>query len=203
MYIVYTSDQCATSGSLVRPLCHPLQLQVGSSGLWQQPTTVHRAVLQQSAGIINDVPLHWRWLMIFTLTVGHAVPRHAGGAQGTLAAARVPAHIVTHTGGTVVAAQDYSRNHPISSKNYRGLFQSLNQKKSVSNTYNLLLNILALTISHQKLTFIAASNYTLLSQNEKRPLVFGWNLGILIIVYTSERKIERQREDCQKVAHHC
>ena len=53
-----------------------------------------------STGIINDVPLHWRWLMIFTLTVGHAVPRHAaGGAQGTLAA-RVPAHIVTHTGGT-------------------------------------------------------------------------------------------------------
>ena len=82
-------------------------------------------------------------------------------------------------------------------------FQPVNQKKSVSNTYNLLLNILALTISHQKLTFIAASNYTLLSQNEKRPLVFGWNLGILIIVYTSERKIERQREDCQKVAHHC
>ncbi len=38
---------------------------------------MHRAVLQQSAGIINDVPLHWRWLMIFTLTVGHAVPRLA------------------------------------------------------------------------------------------------------------------------------
>jgi hypothetical protein len=121
---------------------------------------VHRAVLQ---GIINDVPLHWRWLMIFTLTVGHAVPRHAGGAQGTLAAARVPAHIVTHIGGTAVAAQAYNRNNHISSKNYRGLFWPVSQKKSDSNTYNLLLNILITTISHQKMTFIAALNYTLFS----------------------------------------
>ena len=33
---------------------------------------MHRAVLQQFAGIINNVPWHWRWLVIFTLTVGHA-----------------------------------------------------------------------------------------------------------------------------------
>ena len=102
--------------------------------------------------------MHWRWLMIFTLTVGHAVPRHAGGAQGTLAAARVPAHIVTHTGGTAVAAQDYSRNHHISSKNYRGLFWSLNQKKTDSNTYDLLMYILVLTIFYRNMIFIAALN---------------------------------------------
>ena len=156
MYIVYNSDQCATRGSLVRPLCHPLQLQVGTSGLWYSSQLRCTGLYCSSQqGIINDVPLHWRWLMIFTLTVGHAVPRHGRGRRSG------------HPGGGAGAGAHcdaYRRYGPWQHRTITGIIKFYPKiietffglqisKKPDSNTYNLLLNILAFTIFHHKITF--------------------------------------------------